>query len=94
VTWVHCITCPHVAACAEADGCERLRNSKVIAYCWEVNESHPRLIGKHYTAGGERVALGQRGPWFASYDPPQYNPWGLTQVWKLQNGQEVRVTWK
>lgn len=25
MTWTHCGDCPHVQACAEADGCERLR---------------------------------------------------------------------
>lgn len=77
----------------------------VIAYCWEVNAQHPRLAGKPYSGGGERVELGQRGPWWFELDwphgipvrrcIPQNNPWGLTQIWLLANGQEVRVKkWK
>lgn len=65
----------------------------VIGYCWEINADHPRLIGKPYNGGGDQVALGQRGPiWFES--PIPSTPWGLTQIWIMRNGQEVRATWK
>jgi hypothetical protein len=61
-------------------------------------------------SGGTTSELGQRGPWFPIYtvplhsldgsvrcistNLPRYNPWGLTQIWRLANGQEVRVKWK
>ena len=70
----------------------------VTHYCWEINAEHPRLAGgvadpRGGRWGGEPVELGQRGPWFKER-PPTTSPWGLTQVWRLRNGQEIRVRWK
>lgn len=82
------------------DRAERRAKALVIGYQWEVNKHHPRLKGRLPSGGyysgwleTDLVELGQRGPVFYE-QPPGYNPWGLTQIWLLANGQEVRVTWK
>lgn len=65
----------------------------VIGYCWEVKADHPRLEGKPYQGGGPRVFRGQRSAVFYG-EPFKSQPWGLTQIWVMRNGQEVRATWK
>lgn len=68
--------------------------AEVVGFCWEVNADHPRLEGKQYWGGGERVTLGQRGPTFPADLLNPGRPWGLTQVWIMRNGQEIRAIWK
>lgn len=72
-----------------------IEESRVVAYCWEVNADHPCVtgLGKRNSGGG-RSELGQRGPWFFTGSVPHTRPWGLTQIWRLANGQEVRAKWK
>lgn len=68
--------------------------AEVVGYCWEVAADHPRRHGAAYIGGGERVGVGDRGPLFPIAPLMNARPWGLTQVWIMRNGQEVRATWK
>ena len=79
---------------ADIDRVARLQAAEVVGYCWEVQVDHPRIPGRRLSQGGADVYPGQRGPVFEF--PPVFpqRPWGLTQIWIMRNGQEVRATWK
>lgn len=80
---------------ARCPDCSRKEAAQVVGYRWEVTAEHPRLIGKAYDGGGDRLALGDRGPFFpVDQMEPGRQPWGLRQIWIMRNGQEVRATWK
>ena len=59
--------------------------SEVIGYAWEVNAQHVN-VGRGLVLGDRRRTV--------SGIPTERPPRGLTEVWIMRNGQEVRATWK